>query len=141
MSDYTKPLPVTKGVASKFWESLKNGEFLYQKCETCDHTFFYPRVVCPNCMSDQLTWNKSSNQGEIYSYTVVYRPVDPRFKADAPYVVALVNLAEGVRVMGNVLDVAEPEQLQIGQRVEIVFDKVTEDVTLPMFRVVEEVTS
>ncbi|ADG05988.1 Zn-ribbon domain-containing OB-fold protein [Kyrpidia tusciae] len=137
MAEYTKPLPVTKGVASTFWEGLREEKFLYQRCRGCGRSVFYPRVVCPQCMSDDLVWEESSGFGNVYSYTVVYRPVDPRFKPDAPYVVALIDLDEGIRVMGNVVGLDDPENLRMGQRVQVEYHHVTDEVTLPMFRVAE----
>jgi uncharacterized OB-fold protein len=140
MSNYNKPLPqqVKGTVTKKYWEDLKEGKFMYQMCDDCGSPIFYPRVVCPKCMSENLTWHQASGDGKIYSFTVVYRPVDPRFKPDVPYVVGLIDLAEGIRVMGNIIGWDDPEGLQIDQPVKIEYSKVTDEFTFPVFRAIKE---
>ncbi|MCF8565754.1 Zn-ribbon domain-containing OB-fold protein [Alicyclobacillus tolerans] len=135
---YGRPLPVTKGIAEKFWNALNQEKFLYQRCDDCLAAIFYPRVVCPQCMSDNLSWQTSSGKGNVYTYTVVYKPVDARFKPIAPYVVALIDLDEGIRVMGNIVGWHDPEAIQVGQRVAVEYQRVTDQITLPMFRVEQE---
>ncbi len=140
MSVYNKPLPAqVKGTVTKeYWEALKEGKFKFQKCDNCNTSIFYPRVVCPSCMSEKLSWKEASGKGEIYSYTVVYKAINPAFKEDLPYTVGLIDLAEGIRVMGNIIGTDDPESLKVGQAVKIEFSKVTDDFTFPVFRVVEE---
>ncbi|MFD6440540.1 Zn-ribbon domain-containing OB-fold protein [Peribacillus sp. NPDC060186] len=139
MNDYSKWLPqqINGVAAKKFWEDLKEEKFMYQQCDDCNSPIFYPRVVCPNCMSENLNWHQASNDGKIYSFTVVYKSTNPAFKENVPYIVGLIDLAEGIRVMGNIVGIDDPEALQIGQPVKIEFNKVTDEFTFPVFRVNE----
>jgi uncharacterized OB-fold protein len=129
-------LQYVKGkVTKKYWQELNNEKFMYQKCDDCHTSIFYPRVICPECLSESLSWHQASGQGKIYSFTVVYRTGDPRFKAETPYVVGLIELAEGIRVMGNIIGWEEPEALLVDQTVELEYKKISEEYTLPLFRV------
>lgn len=132
MADYLKPLPVPDGDTQPYWDAAKEHRLMIQRCQGCQHAIFYPRSVCPHCMSDRIEWVAASGRGTIYSYTVVHRSPG-QFKDDVPYVVALIDLAEGVRLMSNVVDCA-PSDVQIGAGVEVVFDDVTPEITLPKFR-------
>ena len=136
MTDYLKPLPKSDPVTAPFWESLRRGKVEVQCCGDCKSFAFYPRALCPACGSRNLAWTPVSGTGHIYSLTIVARGRGPgTFKNDSPYVVALVELDEGCRMMTNIVDVAaNSEDLKIGMPVEIVYDCVTEDVTLPKFR-------
>src|SRR5205814_4069294 len=96
---------------------------------------FYPRSICPACMSDRIAWIESTGRGTVYSYTIVHR-APAQFAEDVPYVVALIDLAEGVRMMSNVVG-SPPAAVHIGAPVEVVFDDVTPEVTLPKFRLIE----
>lgn len=135
MTDYAKPLPKSDPVTAPFWDSVHRGQIEVQRCDDCAEYVFYPRAICPSCSSRKLTWTPVSGRGQIYSLTIVHRPTNNAFKADAPYVVALVELDEGCRMMSNIVEVrADPAHVKIGMPVEIVYDRVTEDVTLPKFR-------
>lgn len=103
-----------------FWEGLASGQLRLQRCGDCDAVVWYPRGLCPQCSSLILAWFTASGQGVVYSYTVVRRTEGP-FAAAVPYVVAYVELAEGPRVLTNLVD-CEPGQVHIGQAVECVFD-------------------
>lgn len=93
---------------------LKAGKFLLQRCNGCQRHIFYPRVVCPHCVSTDLGWLEPAGLGTVYSTTVVNRPADK----GGPYNVALIDLAEGVRLMSRVEGIA-PDRVQIGMRVKI----------------------
>lgn len=122
------PYPQPDDVTQPFWDALAEGSLRIQRCRSCERHVFYPRSVCPWCMSAHLDWVDSSGHGTIYSYTVVHR-APPGF-ADAPYVVALVELAEGPRMMTRVIDV-EPGSVEIGQKVEL---EIRGEPPLPYFR-------
>jgi uncharacterized OB-fold protein len=129
---------VKGNVTKKYWQDLNDEKFMYQICDDCNSSIFYPRVVCPTCMSESLSWHQASGTGKIYSFTVVYRTVDPRFKSETPYVVGLIDLDEGIRVMGNIIGWEDPEGLLIDQTVEIKYKKLSEEYTLPVFKVVSK---
>jgi uncharacterized OB-fold protein len=115
-----------------YWEGLTKGELRIQRCSSCSKSVFYPRAICPHCFADQLTWIVASGKGTIYSYTVVHQAFGP-FAADVPFVVAIVELEEGVRMMTRIIDAAH-EQIVVGTPVKVTFESVGEDLTLPYFR-------
>ncbi len=118
-----------------YWEGLALGELRIQRCNSCSKAVFYPRAICPHCFSDQLTWTVASGKGTIYSYTVAHQAFGS-FAADVPFVVALIELEEGVRMMSRLLD-APRERVTVGAAVKVTFEKVEEDLTLPYFRLLE----
>ncbi|HUZ01204.1 MAG TPA: Zn-ribbon domain-containing OB-fold protein [Thermomicrobiaceae bacterium] len=135
MSTPRKPLPTPDGVTAPYWESVKAHAMQVQHCNACGQTIFYPRGLCPNCFSSDLAWQPVSGKGKLHAFTIVHRHPNPAFAADAPYVVALVELDEGVRLMSNLIGVeADPEHVKVGMPVEVVYEDVTEAVTLPKFR-------
>lgn len=136
MTDYLKPLPKSDPLTAHFWDSVNRGSLEIQRCDDCKSFIFYPRSLCPSCSSRNVRWTKVSGRGEIHSLTIVHRPTISAFKVDVPYVVAIIQLEEGCRMMSNVVDVkADPQLVKIGMPVEIVYDRVTDDTVLPKFRV------
>lgn len=128
-----KPLPVPNEDTRPFWEACRRHELLLQRCNACGRVQFYPRAMCSACLSRDMSWQKATGLGTVYSYTVVHRPPSPAFAADVPYVVALIDLEEGVRMMSHVVD-CRPEDVTVGQRVQVAFRDETTDITLPVFR-------
>jgi uncharacterized OB-fold protein len=127
--DRIRPIPDADG--ADYYEGLRRGELLLKHCRDCDRVHFYPRELCPHCFSDALDWKHSPGKGEIYSFTIVRRP-PPAMKDKAPYVVGLVTLDEGPRMMAHIVGCA-PEQVHIGQRVRIGFERIDDELTLPQF--------
>jgi hypothetical protein len=122
MSGATKPIPVVDGDSAPFWNGCREGKLLIQRCLTCGNHLFYPRVVCPHCMSDRIEWTESSGRGKVYSFTVARVPAGEAFAEDVPYVVALVELEEGVRMMTNLTGVS-PDDVRCDMPVEVVFEE------------------
>ena len=118
-----------------YWEGLAQGELRIQRCNSCSKAVFYPRALCPHCFADQLSWIVASGKGTIYSYTVAHQAFGS-FAEDIPFVVALIELEEGVRMMSRLLD-APRERVTVGAAVKVTFEKVEEDLTLPYFRLLE----
>ena len=133
MSDYKKPLPQVEPYTQAFWDGTKNGKLLVQTCSACNARIFFPRKQCPECWSTDLGWMEASGKATIYSYSVTYEGVEAVFKDDLPIVLAWVDLPEGIRMQTNIVD-CDPENVHIGQDVEVVFKAVTDDITLPYFR-------
>lgn len=129
---YELPLPITDHDAAAYYAGLKAHKLMLPRCTACAKFHFYPRELCPHCHSDALEWQEASGLGEIYTYTVARRPAGPAFKPLVPYIVAVVQLAEGPRMMANLPGVA-PEAVRIGTRVRMTFDDVTPEMTLPRF--------
>ena len=118
-----------------YWEGLAQGELRIQRCDACLRAVFYPRSLCPYCYSEKLSWIVAAGRGTIYSYTVAHQAFGT-FAADVPFVIAIVELEEGVRMMSRIID-APRERIAIGARVQVTFEKVGEDLTLPYFRLIE----
>ena len=104
-----------------------------QRCTGCGHHQFYPRLVCTHCMSEALEWVEASGRGTVETFTVIRRAVSAEFEEDVPYVVALVRLEEGPRLMSNVID-CEPEVVRIGLEVAVVFEQRSPDIAVPQFQ-------
>ncbi|KPU99553.1 hypothetical protein APR50_14085 [Variovorax paradoxus] len=130
---YEKPLPVVDPESAPYWAALKERRLILKRCRDCGRHHFYPRALCPHCHSDALEWSDARGTGSIYSYTVARRPAGPAFKADAPYVVAVVELDEGARMMTNIVT-EDVDSVRIGQRVAVAFEAVTDEITLPKFK-------
>lgn len=115
-----------------FWDAARAGRLDLQRCGGCGHLVWYPRRRCHRCGSDQLRWETLSGEGTVHAYTVVHRaPAEDR-AADVPYVVALVDLAEGARLMTNVVD-CNPAEVHVGMPVSVRFRPIGEDLALPVF--------
>jgi uncharacterized OB-fold protein len=117
-------------VSGPFWQGCRSGELRYQRCSACGLSNFPPTEHCRQCLSAELRWTQSGGVGEIYSWTVVHRPVTPEF--EPPYAPAIVTLDEGYQMLTNIVGVA-PEDLAIGMRVRVEFHGVGPDLTLPYF--------
>jgi len=128
-----KPLPAITEDGAPYWEYAKQRELRVQRCATCSHLRFPPSNVCPKCLAEEHEWVALSGRGTIYSFIVIHRPQHPAFQEDAPYNVAIVELDEGIRLHGNVVD-CRNEDLHIAMAVEVVFDEVKDGVVLPKFR-------
>lgn len=98
---------------SYFWQQLADGHVVLPHCSTCDEAFFYPRVLCPRCGSRAVDWIPASGAGTLYAFCVHYRSGAPGLRDATPFATAVVDLAEGPRVMGFLLDVPEdPERIR-----------------------------
>ncbi|WP_374023587.1 Zn-ribbon domain-containing OB-fold protein [Mycobacterium sp. HNNTM2301] len=127
----TGPVPhAVSHLSAPFWEGCQSGELWYQRCEACGLANFPPTEHCRECLAAQVGWERSGGSGEIYSWTVVHRPVTAEF--EPPYAPAIVTLDEGYQMLTNVVGVA-PEELRIGMRVQVQFHAVGPEVTLPYF--------
>lgn len=133
MKEYKKPLPQPTPWSKPFWDGCKRHELLIQKCKDCQNPNFYPKLFCPHCLSLNLEWVKASGRGKVYSYTVVYSYQPTEFSEDVPYIVAVIDLQEGVRMMSNIVGCL-PETVKCDMEVEVIFDDVTKEVTLPKFK-------
>lgn len=133
MSTYEKPLPTPTQISKPYWDYCKQHELRIQRCRQCGCYRHYPQDMCPHCNSFDTEWTKVSGKGNVYSWVVCHRAFHPGFAAEVPYAAVTIELDEGVRMMSRVVDV-KPEDLKIGMPVQVVFEDVTADITLPMFR-------
>jgi len=128
-----KPLPRPNEDSAPYWEAAHRGELRMQRCGACGHVRFPPALLCPRCLSEQHEWTPLSGRGKVYSWIVVHQSQHPAFNADAPYNVAIVELEEGPRLHTNLVDCAN-DQIHIGMPVEVVFERVSDDCSMPKFR-------
>ncbi|MBM3946134.1 MAG: Zn-ribbon domain-containing OB-fold protein [SAR202 cluster bacterium] len=127
-------MPVATPETKPFWDACKRHELMLPRCRDCNKFHFYPRAVCPHCWSGNLEWVRASGKGTLYSYVINHRPA-PGFENEAPYVIAIVELAEGVRMMSNLTGVTpDPAKLPMDMRLEVVFEDASPEVSLPKFR-------
>lgn len=121
--------------AKPYWDGLKDEKLMLPKCGDCNKSFFYPRVACPHCHSRNIGWEQASGKGVLYSFEIAYRSLNPAFKIEPPYVLAMIELEEGPRIMSNLINIeADPAVVKIGTPVEVVFEKQTDDVTIALFQ-------
>ena len=133
MTKYLKPIPVPDQVSRTFWQGCQRQELLLQKCHNCGRFQFYPRPLCINCMSQDLEWVRSSGKGTVHTFTVTHQNMMPGFAQEVPYVFAIVELAESVRLTTNIVG-CPPEQVYIGMPVVVVFEPISPEISLPKFR-------
>ena len=134
MSDAQRPVPQPTEWSQPFWDACARGELVVQRCTACQSLRHYPQPRCPACRSDAFDWAPLSGRGEIYSYTVAHRAFHPAWAEHVPYVLATIELDEGVRMLCDLLDV-DPEQVEIGQRVEAYFEELPGQGVMPRFRI------
>ncbi len=116
-----------------FWDAARDGRLLIKRCLTCARTHFYPRPFCPHCWNPDVEWMEASGRATLYTWSVVHRNDLPPFNERVPYVAAVVDLAEGPRMMTNVV-ACEFDALEMGMALEAVFHPISDDVTIVQFR-------
>jgi len=134
---HKKALPRIDEESKGFWEACQRHELYVQQCRACGARRYYPRALCPTCLSGDTDWALSSGRGTVYTYTVTYQNQAAGFRDALPYVLAYVELDDGMRLLTNIVDCA-PDAVRIGMPVEVVFDDVTPEVTLPKFKPARE---
>lgn len=129
------PLPsLDAEVDRTFWEATTEKRLLIQECADCGERQFFPRSWCHYCGSGDVEWLESEGRGHVHTHTVIRRVTElPQFAEAVPYVVAYVELEEGVRMCTNIVD-CDPASVEHGMPVEVTFEEVTESVALPKFR-------
>ena len=130
---YAKPLPRPNALSLPFWDGLRRHELLLQQCTACAHVWFPPSTRCPKCLSSEYGWSRAGGRGRVWSWIVMWQRYFPAFEADIPYNVAYVELEEGPRLMTNIVDV-ENDAIYCDMPVQVVFEDVTPEITLPKFR-------
>jgi len=128
---YKKPLPVPTPDSEKFWTMAAKHELWIQKCLECNKAYFYPRMICPDCLSNNVVWFEASGKGTLHTYMINHRAA-PGFEDEVPYAIAIVQLIEGPRMMTNIVGVENtPENLILDMPLRVVFDDVTENISIP----------
>ncbi len=137
MAEYSKPMPAISSLNQAYWDGLKQREFVMPKCHACGKIWYPPTPFCPECWSRDFSWEKLSGRGTVNSWVVFHQAYSLSFKDNIPYNVAEVELEEGPRLLTNLVEVDHAD-IQIGMPVEIIFDDITDDVTLAKFRPVKK---
>jgi hypothetical protein len=127
-----KPLPRPAPESVPFWEAAKNHRLELPRCNACGQFWFPPSQSCPHCLAADFAWTPVSGRGTVFSFVVFHRVYHPAYEGDVPYVVALIALEEGPRMLSNVVGIP-PDQVRCDMPVKVVFDDVTEGVALPKF--------
>jgi uncharacterized protein len=130
MSEPTRPAPIVDADSAPYWQAAAQQRLVVQWCPVCARHQFYPRLLCRTCLGP-VEWLEASGQGSVYAFTVVRR-APAGFESSVPYVVALVDLDEGPRLMANVVGVTV-DRVAIGLRGRITFEPLQDGVALPQF--------
>src|SRR5690606_36590250 len=115
--------------SAPYWNGAKDGKLMIQHCRKTEQYFLYSRRLTPGVDDSQVEWIEAKGTGVIYSFTVAHAPAGAAFEADVPYVIASVTLDEGARIMSNIVT-PDPKSLKIGQKVQLFFDKVSDELTI-----------
>jgi uncharacterized OB-fold protein len=115
------PVPIVNADSAPYWEGARRDQLLLQQCTDCQTFRFFPRYLCTHCGSEKVEWVEVSGRGTVHSFTIVHRAAFPAFQARTPYVVALVDLAEGPRMMTNIIG-EDALGVDIGEVVQVVFE-------------------
>lgn len=122
--------------SANFWDGCKNNVLRIQQCGDCGKMQFYPRVICSHCWSKNITWVEMDRVGEIYSHTTVHRAPSVEFKDIVPYTIVYVKYPCEIFFVGYLLDADPVEEVQIGARVEMCFEQINSEVSLPVFKII-----
>ncbi|MBW1885546.1 MAG: OB-fold domain-containing protein [Deltaproteobacteria bacterium] len=125
------PLPRPRPLSKPYWDGCREGVLRVQRCGDCGQYIFIPEPACTSCLGEHLEWVESSGRGVLYSYTIVHRPQQPVF--EVPYVPIIVELDEGWHMLSNLKGVGLDE-IEIGMPLEVVFEKMSDEITLPYFQ-------
>lgn len=131
-----KPIPQLRGEERPFYAAAAEGRLVIQRCPECGEALFFARTVCPRCHRGTPEWIEAAGTGTVYSFSIVTRSAIPGYADEVPYVVALIELDEGVRLMANVVNVGT-DAVRIGMRGRIIFegrrDEAGGEITVPQF--------
>ena len=128
----SRPVPQPTPETRHFWDGTRAGEIRLQRCDECSTVYFPPRPFCPDCSSRSVSVFRASGRAKLASYVIKQRP-HPAW--DGPYSIALVELEEGVRMMTNVVGCPQtPESLVLDMPLEVTFEKLTDEITLPLWK-------
>jgi uncharacterized OB-fold protein len=127
-----RPRPLADNVSRYYWEGLEDGELRYQACRACGTVQFYPRAICTGCGAEPV-WQVADGRGAVYTFTVIRQNRSAPFRDQVPYVVAVVDVDPGFRMMGNIFDV-DPDEVRFGMPVRVAFVAVDDGYAVPIWR-------
>jgi uncharacterized OB-fold protein len=133
MASISKPVPAITPEMTEFFTAAREGRLKVQKCDACGILRFPAYELCSKCNSTRSKWVEVSGRGEVFSFNIMHQVYHPAFASEVPYAVVVVELEEGCKFVSNLLGV-NPHEIKCGMPVEVTFDKISEDVSLPKFR-------
>jgi uncharacterized OB-fold protein len=116
------PLPPKDALSAPYWDALAAGRHTFQRCRACANAWLPPRGECPRCLAADWVWEDASGAARLISWVVFHTAFHPAFKSRVPYTVAVVELAEGPRLISNIVGIDDPEALRIEQPLALVID-------------------
>lgn len=132
MSDPRRFEPTGSAVAAPFWEATREGRLVLPWCTACEKPHWFPRAICPHCGGGRIAWRAASGGGEVYALCIEHRSNLPAVFGTDPYVVALVELTEGVRLMTNIVNIS-PHEVRVGLGVTVTWEELSDGRRLPLF--------
>jgi uncharacterized OB-fold protein len=126
------PLPEPSAESTPFWAAAKESRLVLPRCNACGSTWFPPTHACPSCGSTEHAWIAASGRGKVFSFVVVHRVYHPGFADKVPYVVAVIELDEGPRMLSNVVGIP-PGEVRCDMPVRVTFKERRGDMTIPQF--------
>ncbi|MBI4514347.1 MAG: OB-fold domain-containing protein [Deltaproteobacteria bacterium] len=130
--DAPRPVPQSDAVIRPFWEACARHSLCFQQCAACGHRWLPASVVCPRCWAAGAEWRQARGEGSVFSFAVYHRAYHPAFEPLLPYIVAVIELAEGPRLVSNIVGSA-PGEVRVGAPVRLEFLDIG-DAALPVFR-------
>jgi uncharacterized OB-fold protein len=130
-----RPLPELDHVSATYWGAAARGELLFQECPACGHRQFYPRAMCTACAAD-TAWRRASGRGTVHTFTIIRQNLAPPWRQWLPYVVAMVELEEGPRMMSNITH-CEVDDVCVGLPVACYMVRVDDGLAVPFWRPAE----
>jgi len=131
---YSGPVPKPTPETQPFWEAARRHVLMVQRCTQCRQFFFYPRPLCPQCLSRNVEWVAVSGRGRLHTFTINYRP-SRHFPGAEPIVIGIVELDEGPRLLSTIVGLPpDPAQIRCDTPLEVVFEDLTAEISLPKFR-------
>jgi len=129
----TRPVPAITPEMAPFWDAAHRHELVAQRCVDCGAFRFPAREVCSRCLSRRVEWRRVSGRGRVFSVAIMHQANHPWFAARAPYAVVVVELEEGARMLSSLVG-REPSAIEIGMPVEVTFEDVSPEISMPVFR-------
>lgn len=133
MPEISKPIPAITPEMREFFDGARAGRLMVQKCDNCGTLRFPAHELCSKCNSTASRWVSVSGRGEVYSFNIMHQVYHPGFAGDVPYAVVLIELEEGCKFVSNLLGV-KPHDIRCGMPVEVTFEKLSNEVSIPKFR-------
>jgi len=128
---WARPIPAGGNLVGEFWSAAAEGRLLIQHCPSCGARQFYPRLMCATCGAEP-EWEEASGRGVVHTFTIIRQNGAKPFSGELPYVVAMIELPEGPRMMGNVTG-CEPGEVAVGMAVRAYAVKVEDGLAVPFW--------